>query len=323
MGRRVAVRKQGTNIPSKRSLPLACLSIALFVAASLLLPVCVPMGHAATVTVAWNANSEPTVAGYRLYYGTSSGHYSYSVDVGNSTRCTLSSLQEGVTYYLAVAAYDVYGNYSGYSNEITYPASPPVDFNGDGKTDLLWRNRATGEVFLWFMDGANPLRTQSVATVGDMNWQIIGSADFNGDGKPDLLWRNTATGMIALWYMNGAALASAASIMEIPMEWVIVATADFNGDGKPDFLWRNRDTGMIAVWYMNGATLVSAVSITTVSTDEEIAGTADMNRDGKPDIIWRNKNTGTISVWYMNGATYLSNAVIATADTGWTLIAPR
>jgi hypothetical protein len=39
---------------------------------------------------------------------------------GGSTRATVSSLIEGITYYMAVTAYDTSGNQSGYSDEIVY-----------------------------------------------------------------------------------------------------------------------------------------------------------------------------------------------------------
>jgi hypothetical protein len=42
------------------------------------------------------------------------------VDVAAATRATVSSLIEGVTYYMAVTAYDTSGNQSGYSDEIVY-----------------------------------------------------------------------------------------------------------------------------------------------------------------------------------------------------------
>ncbi|MCU0554415.1 MAG: hypothetical protein MUF17_06580 [Syntrophales bacterium] len=60
------------------------------------------------------------MAGYRLYLGTSPGYYTSSVDVAAATRATVSSLIEGVTYYMAVTAYDTSGNQSGYSDEIVY-----------------------------------------------------------------------------------------------------------------------------------------------------------------------------------------------------------
>ena len=36
------------------------------------------LAHAQTVTVAWDANTEPNLAGYVVFYGTSSGIYPYS-----------------------------------------------------------------------------------------------------------------------------------------------------------------------------------------------------------------------------------------------------
>ncbi len=62
------------------------------------------------------------VAGYRLYYGTASGMYSGSIDVGNSTRLAMAALSATLppgTYYAAVAAYDAAGVESPLSNEIT------------------------------------------------------------------------------------------------------------------------------------------------------------------------------------------------------------
>jgi hypothetical protein len=91
--------------------------------------------HAGEVTVAWDSNPEPEVAGYKIYYGTHSGSYTSSVDAGNTTNILLSGLQDGATYFFAAVAYDASNNESGYSNEITYavpaaasppPASPPV-----------------------------------------------------------------------------------------------------------------------------------------------------------------------------------------------------
>ena len=54
-----------------------------------------------------------------MHYGTTSGDYDYSVDVGNFTSCTISGLQEGATYYFAVTAY-IDNCESDYSDEISY-----------------------------------------------------------------------------------------------------------------------------------------------------------------------------------------------------------
>jgi hypothetical protein len=72
------------------------------------------------VTISWNANTETDLAGYKVYYGNSSGNYNYVVDVGNQTSYILSNLVSGETYYIAVTAYDTSGNESTYANEVIY-----------------------------------------------------------------------------------------------------------------------------------------------------------------------------------------------------------
>ena len=90
--------------------------------------------HADDVTLAWDPNSEPDLAGYVLYWGTSSRSYTFSDDVGNSTTHTVPGLSAGQTYYFTVTAYDTASNESGYSNEVVYTVTAP-DADGDGISD--------------------------------------------------------------------------------------------------------------------------------------------------------------------------------------------
>ena len=76
-----------------------------------------------SATLAWNApttNTDGTLltdlAGYKIYYGTSSGNYTSVIDVGNATTYTASNLSSGA-YYFAVTSYDISGTESAYSNE--------------------------------------------------------------------------------------------------------------------------------------------------------------------------------------------------------------
>ena len=73
----------------------------------------------AQVTLAWDPNNEPDHAGYQVYYGTSSGIYTDSIDVNNSTTYTISDLEGSQTYYFAVTAYNTSGDESGFSNEVS------------------------------------------------------------------------------------------------------------------------------------------------------------------------------------------------------------
>ena len=73
-----------------------------------------------SVSLAWDPSLDPIVVGYAVYYGTTSGDYTSRVDVGANTSTTISGLQEGLTYYLTVVAYDILGQESAPSPEITY-----------------------------------------------------------------------------------------------------------------------------------------------------------------------------------------------------------
>ncbi|PYV39503.1 MAG: VCBS repeat-containing protein, partial [Acidobacteria bacterium] len=84
------------------------------------------------------------------------------------------------------------------------------DFNSDGMADLVWQHRTTGQMGVWFMNGAAPKSTTLFTPfqVTDTNWKIVCTGDFNGDNKPDMVWQNQATGNIGVWFMNGAVAVS-------------------------------------------------------------------------------------------------------------------
>jgi len=71
----------------------------------------------ADVTLAW----EPSVGAtsYRLHYGPLPGCYTATQDAGNSLTHTLTGLEEGVDYYIAVTAYDA-TRASAFSNEVLF-----------------------------------------------------------------------------------------------------------------------------------------------------------------------------------------------------------
>jgi len=83
--------------------------------------------YGADITATWNANSESDLAGYKVYYGTQSGNYSQSVDVGNTTSSTITIQDSDKTYFFAVTAYDNAGNESGFSQEVSLFIPAPAD----------------------------------------------------------------------------------------------------------------------------------------------------------------------------------------------------
>ncbi len=88
---------------------------------------------AADADFSWLPNSETSLAGYKIYYGTVSGQYDQVLDVGSpgvvsgTVQATVSGLTGGVTYYFAATAYDSDGFESDFSQEVvwTAPGTPP------------------------------------------------------------------------------------------------------------------------------------------------------------------------------------------------------
>ena len=69
------------------------------------------------VALAWNANPEPDIAGYRVYFGTNSARYTTVINAGKVTNAVISNLQPDATYYFALTAYNSAALESEFSNE--------------------------------------------------------------------------------------------------------------------------------------------------------------------------------------------------------------
>jgi hypothetical protein len=103
------------------------LGISLLLALLVLPFFCNQKACAANVTLEWDPNPEPDIAGYEIYYGFSSRNYSKMIDVRSYTSCTIGDLELGVTYYLAAKAYNTSGYRSDYSDEVRFTLGEPAE----------------------------------------------------------------------------------------------------------------------------------------------------------------------------------------------------
>ena len=88
------------------------------------------ISYGADVILSWDQNQEEELAGYYVYYGTSSRTYFENpfklpkeslVEVDGSVNYQFTvSLTPGMTYYFAVTAYDIWGYETDFSNEVQY-----------------------------------------------------------------------------------------------------------------------------------------------------------------------------------------------------------
>jgi purine-cytosine permease-like protein len=71
------------------------------------------------VTLVWDRNPEPDIAGYNVYYGRISGDYTRLVPVADPT--AIIAVKGSKTVYFAVTAYNTNGMESGFSEEVHWP----------------------------------------------------------------------------------------------------------------------------------------------------------------------------------------------------------
>jgi len=126
----VILRARSRGLPSTPIAP-ALLTILL---------VGVTPAHGGTLTVAWDPSPDPTVMGYRVYVGTTSGAYTEIYDVGNVTTFSYNTA-EGTTYYFTVAAYAPGPVVGPRSTEVSATGGAPGDTNAFWSS--VWSARAT------------------------------------------------------------------------------------------------------------------------------------------------------------------------------------
>ncbi len=115
-----------------------------FLTLALMLALFAMPAHSANVTLAWDPNSEPDLAGYKVYYKTGASGSPYDgtgategdspIDVGNVTEFTVDGLTDGVRYFFVITAHDTEGLESDYSNEVAtsgHTSSPTSSAGAD------------------------------------------------------------------------------------------------------------------------------------------------------------------------------------------------
>jgi hypothetical protein len=209
-------------------------------------------------------------------------------------------------------------------------ALPPIDFTGNGKRDLLWRNYITGTNLAWRLNKYTPgsrLADIPLGIVGDTNWTIVGAADIDGDGKSNLFWRYTGTnpnlvGTNLIWknLTDGAGSVNLPRVADL--NWRVESVVDifpgtFNFTGM---FWRNYSNGQNLLWLLNDGVKLDEIVLPSVpDLNWEIAAVDDFNQDFIPDIVWRNYATGQNVIWHLDSEfnrTY--DSVLQTvADRNW------
>ena len=161
-----------------------------FFLAVILAPDCLFGGQ---VPLQWDPSTDPRVAGYRVHYGTASGHYTSTVDACPNPTAIVTGLTPGTTYYFVVAAHDVKGIESGFSNEVTNCAPiPPTLAASDSSSNAASMNFTQTnltETNAWETDpgavtASASLSTNPLAAVAGVYNGLF--YETNADGSPNV-----------------------------------------------------------------------------------------------------------------------------------------
>lgn len=181
-------RTDGGPSPSACALAAALLSLVALPSAA---PAALSGNPPPSITLVWNANPEPELTGYKVYYGTTSGVYTQTVDVGKVTTITLSDLVADVPLFSVVTAYDADGLESPPSEEISFTVTAPpsavltmepitlgpgVVFPAGGKAPIISNRTLESSSDYGFTLSAPAGQTLDIYASDDMlNWVLIGT----------------------------------------------------------------------------------------------------------------------------------------------------
>ncbi|MEE4545073.1 FG-GAP-like repeat-containing protein [Streptomyces sp. V4-01] len=187
-----------------------------------------------------------------------------------------------------------------------------ADVNGDGLSDLLARNDATGALQLWLRNTGGTFGAAVTVTGGWRPFSQTAAADFNSDGKADIIARD-GSGNLKMWLGHGDGTFGAAQQVTSGWDFTQTAVADFDGNGKADIIARD-SSGNLKIWAGHGDGTFGAAAQLSTGWDFTQTAAADFNGDGQADIIARDA-AGNLKMWTHNAGGYFNAATQVT--TGW------
>ncbi|MCY0937702.1 FG-GAP-like repeat-containing protein [Streptomyces sp. H34-S4] len=158
------------------------------------------------------------------------------------------------------------------------------DFDGDGRTDLIGRNRYGA---LWAVTADDRTENLSIGTGWNEMTQLLRHGDYNSDGKEDVCARDKGG---ILWFYPGLGTGAFGARLSLGGGWntmnQLASPGDLSGDGRADLLARD---GSRRLWLYpgNGAGGFGARKQLPFAwpSDAPIVATGDATADGISDLL--------------------------------------
>lgn len=199
------------------------------------------------------------------------------------------------------------------------------DFDGDGRTDILWRLdvgiSTIDHYYIWRNRGDGGFDGQYLASLQGANVSAV--ADIDGDGKDDLVLRGGSKGtFMRYWLLDGASIKRIGDAYAVAPadDFRITGIDDFDGDRRGDILWTHVATGDMYLWrgkvdghFEDGVYIGTGNTSGRRLGDWIVQDLHDMDNDGRADIIWETVSSVPfgraqappvrVAYWLMDGTT--------------------
>jgi hypothetical protein len=183
------------------------------------------------------------------------------------------------------------------SNFPTSLVGEVADLDGDGATEVVLRNMASGNVQIWGLVNGTFTRHAQFAT--PVAWWLIGAYDLDNDGQRDL-WFDTRDGGVEVVLMEGFEDVDDVAFDVTLPGMVASEVADYDGDELPDLLWLDA-SGRMTVTMLRGSMASPSVQhaqMPFTAGDSLWRLRSSMDLDGVPgaEIVLQHSGSGAVDV---------------------------
>ncbi len=132
------------------------------------------------------------------------------------------------------------------------------DFNGDGKSDIVWQNSSTQQVETYLMNGT-AISSSSAAMTGT-GLTAVATGDFNNDGKSDILFKD-GLGNAVIWFMNGNTVNGTQTISNPGGTYTLSGAEDVDGNGYSDIIWNDATPNTVEATLLGGPATANSTTV--------------------------------------------------------------